>query len=168
MSLIPFEYYFAYGSNMPIARLEQRLGRVNLLGKACISGFELRFHKRGADGSAKCDIWHRGDPKHIVWGVLYAISAEQLLLLDKFEGRGYVRRPLGVQMESGERLLAHSYLATEVVSELMPFDWYKWHVLKGAMEHGFCENYIAAIEAVAAMADPDADRHQREIGVYLP
>ena len=54
--------HFGYGSNMYKARIECRLGPCDWLGAASLTGFVLRFHKRGRDGSGKCDALRTGDP----------------------------------------------------------------------------------------------------------
>jgi len=41
---------------------------------------------------------------------------------------------------------------------LVPFDWYKALVIEGAKYHKFPAAYLAAIEAVPSLADPDSDR----------
>ena len=47
---------FAYGSNMPSARLRGRCPSARAIGIAELRGHELRWHKRSKDGSGKCDI----------------------------------------------------------------------------------------------------------------
>ena len=48
--------YFAYGSNLCFPRLRARVPGVRALGPALLRGHELRWHKRGTDGSGKCSI----------------------------------------------------------------------------------------------------------------
>jgi hypothetical protein len=80
--------YFAYGSNMLTERLRRRVPSTKPIGPARLDGFELRFHKRGADGSAKCDVVAGGDGS--VHGVLFKICAEERYLLD----RGWADQPI--------------------------------------------------------------------------
>jgi len=155
--------YFAYGSNMLSARLAARVGRVRLVGPAWLAGYRLVFHKRGADGSAKCDIV-AGDHSALVHGVVFGMDEDQRARLDGFEGPGY--RASGVELRvpgAGEPLPAIAYLARPeyVQAGLRPYDWYKALVVAGARHHRLPEDYVAAIEAVDAMADPDPARERR-------
>lgn len=159
--------YFAYGSNMSPRRLRQRVGGVEVLGRASLQGYRLRFHKRSIrDGSAKCDVV--ACPGEWVHGVLYRLPEEALAVLDAFEGnhRGYERAALGVRRESGESVEAQVYLATLIDDRLHPYDWYKRHVLAGAREAGLPAGYVARIEAVEAIPDPDPGRAARELAIY--
>ena len=47
--------YFAYGSNLHPERLRERVPSAESLGVARLEAHVLRFHKRGRDGSGKCD-----------------------------------------------------------------------------------------------------------------
>jgi hypothetical protein len=68
--------YFAYGSNMSLARLQARTPSARRLGTAVLESHDLRFHKAGKDGSGKCDVVHTGGAE-CVYGVLYEIDAER-------------------------------------------------------------------------------------------
>jgi len=47
--------YFAYGSNMLSARLQERAPSATAIAIGKISGHRLCWHKRSRDGSGKCD-----------------------------------------------------------------------------------------------------------------
>ena len=161
--------YFAYGSNMSSRRLYSRLPEARWLGAARLEGHALRFHKVGQrDGSGKCDACPTGGPDDRVWGVVYSLARSELDRLDHIEGRGagYQRRNVLVLTPTGERLEAQTYIATHIDPSLKPWDWYRCHVLRGAREAALPDEYIAAIEAVAAKADPDRVRHARELAIY--
>ncbi len=64
---------FAYGSNMLVARIRERAPSARPLGVAELRGHELRWHKAGMDGSAKCDVVASSDPRAVVLGVVYAL-----------------------------------------------------------------------------------------------
>lgn len=49
--------YFAYGSNMSLLRLWQRVPSAVRIGVFTLQGHQLRFHKLGKDGSGKCDAY---------------------------------------------------------------------------------------------------------------
>lgn len=151
---------FGYGSNMPKARIEGRVGPCERLGPAFLTGYTLRFHKLSKkDGSAKCDAFRTGNPDDRLWGVLDRLSDGQLVDLDRFEGPGY--RRITAHVTLGKRTVdAALYVAKPdaVNPELHPFDWYKAWVLMGARELGLPVDYIESIEAVHAVPDPDPQR----------
>ena len=154
--------YFGYGSNLLAARIERRLGPCEWLGAASFAGHALRFHKRGGDGSGKCDAFRTGDPGDRLWGALFGLDDRQLAELDRIEGPGYERRTVEVVL--GERMLeADLYVARPqaIDSGLSPFDWYKELVLSGARENGLSRDYLDAIEAVPSVADPEPERAER-------
>ena len=75
--------YFGYGSNMPKARIEKRLGPVERLGAASLTGYTLRFHKRSKDGSGKCDALRTDNRDDRLWGALDRLSDEQVAKLER-------------------------------------------------------------------------------------
>lgn len=154
--------YFGYGSNMLAARIERRLGPCERRGAASLVGHSLRFHKRGGDGSGKCDAFRTGDPADHVWGALFGLTVRQLDLLDGIEGPGY--RRVTVEVRVGERALeAEVYVANPDARApgLVPFDWYRGFVVAGARELGLPGTYVDAIETMPAVADPDPERADR-------
>jgi gamma-glutamylcyclotransferase len=50
-------YYFAYGSNMSLSRLRERVPSAEAVGCFSLNGHDLRFHKLSKDGSGKCDAF---------------------------------------------------------------------------------------------------------------
>ena len=149
--------YFAYGSNMPSARIEERIGPCERIGVAYITGYTLRFHKQGArDRTGKCDASYTGDPSDRVWGAIYRLSKDQLAELDEVEGPGYRRASIRTTL-CGWVVEADLYVARPeaVKPGLQPLDSYKACVLEGAQELELPGEYIDAIEAVATVSDPD-------------
>ena len=153
--------YFGYGSNMPKARIEERLGRCERLGAASLSGWRLAFHKRGKDGSGKCDAFFTGNPRDRLWGSLDWLSADQMARLDRIE-LGYDRRAVEVTCEGGSAS-ATLYVArdTRIDPRLRPWHWYKDFVLAGARELGLPRGYIESIEEVTSLPDPRPSRAER-------
>ncbi|QID18431.1 gamma-glutamylcyclotransferase [Nitrogeniibacter mangrovi] len=158
--------YFAYGSNMSVARLRARIPGAQRLGLATLAGHVLRFHKCGADGSAKLDAVATGDAADRVLGVLFGLTAADKAVLDAIEGPGYAVVPVAVGSATGGVVEAFMYRALRVDATLRPFGWYVHHVLTGAREAGLPADYVARIAAVEAMDDPDGERDARERGVH--
>lgn len=157
--------YFGYGSNMPKSRIEARLGHVERLGAACLPGWRLAFHKRGADGSGKCDAIPTRRPGDRLWGALDRLSEDQMEELDRIE-QGYERRTVEVRFEEGARI-AELFVAREdrIDPELRPWHWYKELVLAGARELGLPAGYVASIREVASRPDPNPRRAVRNRAV---
>ncbi len=158
---------FSYGSNMSLARLQDRVPSARFVTVATLPGHTLRFHKISNDGSGKCDAEHTGNPDDRVIGVVYEISNNEKLALDQKEGLGYGydEKQIEVTAEQG-KLTASMYIATRVKPQLKPYQWYKEHVLVGARENDLPAEYIAWLEAVEAVEDPDTARSERELSIY--
>jgi cation transport regulator ChaC len=160
--------YFAYGSNMSTPRIKRRIESAVVLSQACLHWHRLRFHKKSIDGSAKCDIVQTQTHDDIVHGVVFKIAVCDKAVLDQYEGlgNGYDDKQVSITLPGGEIIAATTYIATHIDASLKPYHWYKEHVLRGAREHALPVEYIAAIEAVDAIADPDMDKHTAELSIY--
>lgn len=161
-------HYFAYGSNMSTRRILARVSLVSVYGRATLSHHRLQFHKRGRDGSGKCDAFETGNLDDLVCGVLYELPLGAKSELDRHEGlgNGYEQKEVEILTESGQVLTALTYYATHIQPGLAPYHWYKHHVLAGAREHGLPELYIRAIAAIPSCADPREERYRREMALY--
>lgn len=160
--------YFAYGSNMSRSRFLKRVPKAECAGIARLSEHELRFHKIGKDGSAKCDAFYTGNPDDFILGIVWSIPQEGKDLLDDIEGlgRGYDEKTLNVRMLDNTHLHVTLYSATVIDTTLKPFGWYLEHVCAGARENDFPETYLVRIREVPAIDDPDADRSRKEMEAY--
>lgn len=154
--------YAAYGSNLHPLRLRERAASATLLGAANVAGWALRFHKRGRDGSAKCNIVPAGSSIYVA---VYAIAPHHRLALDRVEGvnAGYEQSVLEVPAFGD----CFTYRASEthVDDALQPFCWYKELVLTGCETLGFPDDYVAAIRALAHVADEDQDRRAQNMSL---
>lgn len=160
--------YFAYGSNLSSARLQARVPSARCLQRARLGAHRLVYHKVGADGSAKCDAFYTGLTADEVHGVVFEIATAHLPSLDAAEGPRYERVELQVVGEDGQPLTALTYRALPAYIDggLVPYCWYRDHVLRGAREHGLPVDYIAERLEVACAEDPDAERCQQERAVH--
>jgi len=152
--------YFAYGSNMFLARLRARTPSAISLGHHVLSEHQLRFHKRGMDGSAKCDAFFTGQPQDGVHGVLFEIDDAEKPDLDRAEGLGYGYDAKVVEVRSPGQIhqRAYTYIASQIDEARLPFHWYKDHVLLGAQAAQLPAEYIEAIENIEAIEDPNEPR----------
>ena len=161
--------YFAYGSNMAFERLKARVSSAVDHSLSSLPGHRLAFHKVSQrDGSAKCDAEFTGSENDVVHGILYWIHAKHLAILDRLEGNGvgYERKRVEVMTNRGRPVTAESYFATTIDKSLKPLDWYKEHVLRGAISRSLPSGYVQMIEAVPADPDSDVRRRALELGVY--
>ncbi len=161
-------FYFAYGSNMSFKRLAARTPSARLHGVAALPGYQLKFHKSGRDGSAKCDVVPCAREQSAVHGVIYHISRTDKAELDIFEGlgNGYDETVITLVDHHQQTVDVNLYVATRTDPLLKPFHWYKQHVLVGAVEHNLPADYVREIEQVESIADDDSERHNQELSIY--
>ena len=161
-------HYFAYGSNMSLARLRARIPSARRIGTYRLQAHELRFHKVGRDGSGKCDAFHTGHPDHVVIGAVFDIDPLEKAQLDLVEGigAGYDEKQVDLQGVHGPDVAAFTYVATRINLLLRPYTWYKHHVLTGARESLLPLDYIRAIERIESIRDRDANRTAAEYAVH--
>ncbi len=148
--------YAAYGSNLHPQRLAARAGSARLLGAGRVPGWSLRFHKLSDnDGSGKCCIIESDESIYVA---AYEIAAEEMTALDRIEGLGvgYDRAAIGVP-RFGE-CITYVARASHLCETLQPFDWYKAMVVRGCRALALPSDYIATVDAVEAVADPDEVR----------
>ena len=161
--------YFAYGSNMSISRLRERVPSAEVLGCHALKLHDLRFHKSSKDGSGKCNVFYTGDDKDIVFGTLFEICPSEKAFLDKTEGLGdgYDEKIVVVLAADGSSLEATTYIATIIDEHLKPYAWYVNHVIVGANETPLPDEYIQSkISEIESVQDVDKERDARERAVH--
>jgi gamma-glutamylcyclotransferase len=142
--------YFAYGSNMKVERLRERIGDFPKLSVGRLPETRLRFNKLSRDGSAKANISH--DPDCEVWGVVFVVTNEQFALLDKLEA-GYERRPVKVYLNDGSMIQAETYSSVKTDERTLPFESYKRLVVDGAIENRLPSAYVRYLASCPAKSD---------------
>ena len=147
--------YAAYGSNLHPARLIARTPSAHLLGTTHLHDWSLSFHKRSKDESGKCTIQRGVSGVHFA---VYAMSADDKILLDEIEGLGNGYD--GIELDTPEVGRCFSYIAQRdfIDDTLQPYTWYRALVLAGAKFHGFPDDYVRRLEATSAIRDPDLKR----------
>lgn len=153
---------------MSTPRIRHRVGSATVVSTAQLYEHALRFHKKSADGSAKCDIEYTNKLNDIVHGVVFEILASEKHILDRYEGlgNGYDEKCVLVILPHGESVKASTYYATHIDASLCPYHWYREHVIRGAREHALPDEHIAAIEAIPSIPDPNRDKHIKELSIY--
>ena len=153
MRVVPRFLYFAYGSNMSSARLRGRTPSAHPVCIGRLPHHRRLWHKRGSDGSGKCDVVFAGaDSDEAVWGVLFEIDEAEKAALHRAEGLGvgYLEKTVAVLTEAGVRhAMTYQAKPGQTDATLRPFAWYKAHVVRGAREHGLPADCVRELEAVA-------------------
>ena len=161
-------WYFAYGSNMNRARLDERLEPERVVTGTRIGGrldgWRLSFNKvrRGMPASGAANIVPAAGG--VVHGTLNEMPEEGLIVLDRFEGvaaRQYHRETVPVvRADTGALVDATTYVALNTGSDtLLPLRKYLAHLLAG--RDLLPAAYCALLEA-QRVADEDArDRDVR-------
>jgi len=139
--------YFAFGSNMSLARIEARTGKVSCLGAAKLPGFAHRFSHCGDDGSGKGNIAR--DESTETWGVVYRLSEEQADTLHQYEP-GYESIEVSVVVrDSNTPVTAYAYLSGQGCAGLLPSSEYLGHYRRGMAENRLPDSYVLTIEEQA-------------------
>lgn len=150
---------------MPLARLIERIPSARLVHIASLASHDLRFHKIGRDGTGKCDAFHTDNEADSVMGALYRITSEEKRILDEFEP-GYKTKEIEVVTATGGTVNAFTYCALNIDEKLKPYCWYRHHVVAGAKEHGFPEEYLEYLKAVEFIRDGNQKRREKEMRIY--
>lgn len=162
-------FYFAYGSNMSLARLRERVPSALPLGCGLLKNHDLRFHKSSTDGSAKCDAFSTDDEQDIIYGALFNISPAEKPSLDRAEGLGYgyAEKEVTIMLANSEVVSAITYIAITIDKSLQPYSWYVQHVLIGAQETSLPKKYIQVkIQAIETHNDQNKQRDANERAIH--
>jgi hypothetical protein len=160
--------YFAYGSNMSLLRLKERVPSSIKLEIVTLKNHQLRFNMSGSDGSGKCDSFETNNSEDSVIGVLFEINENEKIILDRAEslGDGYHEKFVFVQNYSGEMFEALIYCAIKIDPSLKPYSWYLNHVIIGAKETELPAEYLAVIESIECIEDLNKNREAKERAMY--
>jgi len=153
---------------MSLLRLQERVPSAKKLDVVTLRDHALRFHMFSTDGSGKCDAFHTNNREDKVIGVLFEINESEKAILDRAEslGVGYDEKLVFVQNKAGDTFEALTYFALKIDVSLKPYSWYLNHVVIGAKETNLQADYLALIESVECVEDPDKSREEKELAMY--
>ncbi|MCT3773372.1 gamma-glutamylcyclotransferase [Elizabethkingia anophelis] len=157
---------FAYGSNMNLDRLKERVPSANKLFNVFIKGYTIKCNKVSTDGSSKANIIKTDNDDDIVWGVIFEIDDSEKSNLDEYE-QGYNDSILSFLDSENNPHEAQVYIADEsaVNEELLPYDWYKEYIVSGAKENNLPKEYIEKLEAIKFIEDSNIERRDKNLSI---
>ena len=141
------------------SQMSERCPTSDYVGNAKLNGFRLGFPitsaNRGGMGVASV---LKAATTDIVEGVIYTLSKEDVLMLDRFESLGtqYSREwgYVDIQQSNGSTVSGEKvfyYLAISDGREhYLPSSEYKRCLVQGAKEHGLSEQYVGFLENIEA------------------
>ena len=166
---------FCYGSNMSSKRLKManRCPGAGFLCTASLEQYAFRFNKKSklGIGSGKGNVIFTGNTSDIVWGVVFEIPEDEENALDDAEGfgkGGYEKEPISVN-DGSDNIDVIVYMAKslEYIDDTeKPFDWYKNHCIKGAIEFDLPKDYIKILESLESKKDENSKRTEEEYNIY--
>ena len=154
--------YAAYGSNLHLLRLGKRVPSAKFVTVFELSGWSLHFHKRGRDGSAKCNIVRAAQS---VFFALFDIDARDKPLLDRAEGLNYGYEERAIEAESFGRCFCYVASRTHIDETLRPYSWYKELVIAGLEHHQASPEYLDKVRLIDSVTDRDEARHNRNMAI---
>jgi len=149
-------WYFAYGRNVSIEKLIERIGRTpSLTCRAILPGYELRFNK--VPGPKENAGYANIIPAAEKWveGLLYMLTEQDLARLDKHEGvpRHYRRGEVMVwNIEQGRWVNAITYIAVETDDSLKPPREYLMEIIGAAEIAGLSPEWISSLKELLKQA----------------
>ncbi len=145
--------YFAYGSNLDWKQMRERCPSAVFVCKAKLKDHRLDFTRYSCKrkGGVADVVPEEG---HDIWGVVYQISEQDVVLLDRCEGfkpgrqeNSYIRSERHVYRDGkkDEPLLASLYFAEKEEKPSLPHIDYKLLLVEGARFWHLPEQYIATL-----------------------
>jgi gamma-glutamylcyclotransferase (GGCT)/AIG2-like uncharacterized protein YtfP len=141
-------WYFAYGSNLNVHQMRERIGEWRLSKRAIARNYSLVFNvfsKKIWNGYV-ANIEETGRFEDVVFGVVYHITEEQFRALQRFE-TGAVPIELRVELEDGNEIShAKAFVWKSAEKEdHEPPKIYRRRIEEGFLEHGYNESRVEKI-----------------------
>lgn len=154
--------YAAYGSNLHPHRLQLRVPSANPIHTALVEGWQLKFHKRSIDGSAKCNVVRA---EHAVFFAVFEIDEPEKQGLDQAEGLGRGYEIHEIEVPGAGTCFTYRADAAYINSGLKPYSWYKKLVMLGLEYHKAPEMYLKSILKIDVIRDPDNYRQSKNMEI---
>lgn len=147
--------YFAYGFNLNLQKMSQKVTKPRVLGIARLANYKIGFYGHSAiwDGAVETVV---PDNQSEVWGILYQLDSYDWNQLDDFkdarlDGAGrYFHYPVAVFDEQSMLREAFLYKKSQLGEPKQPSTEYLGIIIQGAKEQGLPESYIATLQNIAS------------------
>ena len=160
-------FYGAYGSNLHPDRLRRRVPSAIPKGIVELCGWSLKFHKRGQDGSAKCNIIKSATFQEKLYLAIYEMNPSGKCRLDHIEGLGQGYEEQNLFLEGFGTVFFYVANSNFIDASLQPFTWYRDLVVRGCQYHQFPLEYINTVQRHPAIDDFDQERQDCNINLVL-
>jgi len=138
-------WYFAYGSNLNVDQMKARIGAWQLSKRALVRSYKLVFNRysKSRNGYA-ANLQPTDNFEDTVPGVVYHITQEQLVKLEKFEG--IPPTEVAVELEDGNEIShAKIFVWKSSEKERGPPKDYRRIIEQGLLQHGYPESTIRKV-----------------------
>jgi len=142
-------YCFAYGSNLDISQMKQRVGDPLSSERAYAKGYKRVFNVWSEEnwGGWAANLEKTDMSSDKVYGVVYLITKEQLdELTDKYE-----RIPpstVSVKLENGQvKNDVYTYIWSKKEPSHKPSKEYSSTIIKGLTQHGYSQDIIEQVQS---------------------
>lgn len=149
MSLSNKVWYFAYGSNLDVDQMNGRVGEWHLSKRALARNYKLTFDIHSAKWQGYAANLQQTDRfEDIVYGVVYLLTEDQFLTLERHEGVPPVT--IHVELEDGNEIShAKTFIWKTASPAHAPSEPYRRLMEEGLLEHGYKKSLVDRIFANA-------------------
>jgi len=140
-----YVWYFAYGSNLKLSQMTERVGDWIAAKRAQAGRWELVFDVWSPRWNGyTANIRNTGNSSQRVFGAVYQITISQLEALTTFEGRP--PSEIIVKLEDGTEISdAKVYVWPKSKASERPPDKYRDAILEGLRQHGYSEEVASKV-----------------------
>jgi hypothetical protein len=134
-------YYFAYGSNMSLEQLKDRVGTIYDKSTGVIKNYAFSYNKKSKDGSSKANITRSESGS--TPGVCVELDLVGFKKLQKIE-KGYETIEVPFYSSAGTMIISKTFISKSI-SNTPPNQDYIDKVVQGARENQLPEEYIETV-----------------------
>jgi len=147
------QLYFAYGSNLNYAQMQKRCLSSFVETLAYYPNFKLDFTRQSTKGGWVADMTF--SPENHVWGVVYSLTPEDLLALDRNEVvhriDGYLRQKIVVFNSYGKEYVVWAYFVKIKKGSGRPRLPYMNKILRGACQCKLPGAYVDFLKSIETL-----------------
>jgi len=139
-------WYFAYGSNLNIGQMMNRVGEWTVSKRAVLKEYKLKFNVHSPRwGGLTANVVKTDNPGDKVYGALYRILREKVDVLSTYEGTKLTDTPVEAD---GVNLQAKTYIFKTSRVSGNPPEAYLNVMLTGLRQHGYPEAVIEEVKKI--------------------